>query len=154
MATQFKQVYVTTNLPDKQGNYYYPAFVPADAVVQMPLTENEPPVDKGGRGLKYDWTTNKWIISNEDPINQKLANIEAMLQTATLANNTSMAGLINANNKNLNDLNSSDDASDSKPASSADSSASSVAMPDVSNMDPSALANLLNNPDLNKGGNK
>ena len=77
-----------------------------------------------------------------------------MLQTATLANNTSMAGLINANNKNLNDLNSSADASDSKPASSADSSASSAAMPDVSNMDPSALANLLNNPDLNKGGNK
>ena len=51
---KWKQVYMTTNVPDNNGNYYYPALVPANAVVQLPITEIAPDPALGDRGLKFD----------------------------------------------------------------------------------------------------
>lgn len=64
---KFKQAYFTTNIADDNGNYYYPVFIPDNALVQYPLTEVAPDPSLGGHGLKFDWTANQWIVSAQDP---------------------------------------------------------------------------------------
>lgn len=64
---KFKQAYFTTNIADDNGNYYYPVFIPDNALVQYPLTEVVPDPSLGGHGLKFDWTANQWIVSAQDP---------------------------------------------------------------------------------------
>ncbi len=73
-TANFKQVYFTTNIPDDNGNYYYPVFIPDNVLIQYPLTDVAIDPYLGGHGLKFDWTTNQWIVSSQDPTQLKLRN--------------------------------------------------------------------------------
>lgn len=99
----FKQAYMTTTYPvDKDGNYYYVVYVPETANVQMPITEVVPKNDLGGKGLKFDWTTGRWIVSDADPTVQaikKLQNEISDQQQMTLMN---MKDILNAPDKGGN----------------------------------------------------
>lgn len=66
-TVNFKQVYFTTNIPDDNGNYYYPVFIPGNVLIQYPLTDVAIDPSLGGHGLKFDWTANQWIVSAQDP---------------------------------------------------------------------------------------
>lgn len=94
---KWKQVYMTTNVPaDDSGNYYYPALVPANAVVQLPLTEVVPDPALGGRGLKFDWGTNTWNTSDEDPTNKKLNEMQQTINGLTANQLGMMADRVNS----------------------------------------------------------
>lgn len=81
---KWKQVYMTTNVPaDAGGNYYYPALVPANATIQLPVTDIAPDPALGDRGLKFDWATNTWNTSEEDPTNKKIAELQQMIEGLT-----------------------------------------------------------------------
>lgn len=75
-TANFKQVYFTTNIPDDNGNYYYPVFIPDSALVQYPLTEVVPDPSLGGHGLKFDWTANQWIVSAQDPTQIEIKKLQ------------------------------------------------------------------------------
>lgn len=75
-TANFKQVYFTTNIPDDNGNYYYPVFIPDNALVQYPLTEVVPDPSLGGHGLKFDWTANQWIVSAQDPTQIEIKKLQ------------------------------------------------------------------------------
>ena len=75
-TVNFKQVYFTTNIPDDNGNYYYPVFIPDNALVQYPLTEVVPDPSLGGHGLKFDWTANQWIVSAQDPTQIEIKKLQ------------------------------------------------------------------------------
>lgn len=93
---KWKQVYMTTNVPDNNGNYYYPALVPANAVVQLPITEIAPDPALGDRGLKFDWSTNTWNTSDEDPTNKRLAQMEQTINGLTANQLGMMADQVNS----------------------------------------------------------
>lgn len=97
---KWKQVYMTTNVPDNNGNYYYPALVPANAVVQLPITEIAPDPALGNRGLKFDWGTNTWNTSDEDPTNKRLAQMEQTLKSLTANQLGMMADQVNTQQPN------------------------------------------------------
>ena len=81
---KWKQVYMTTNVPaDAGGNYYYPALVPANATIQLPVTDIAPDPALGDRGLKFDWATNTWNTSEDDPTNKKIAELQQMIKGLT-----------------------------------------------------------------------
>lgn len=146
---KWKQVYMTTNVPDNNGNYYYPALVPANAVVQLPITEIAPDPALGDRGLKFDWGTNTWNTSDEDPTNKRLAQMEQTIKGLTANQLGMMAGQVNIQQPNEPTV------QDSKPDSSAGPSqpsqpvASQSGMPNLSDM-----ANLLNDPNMAEKGDK
>lgn len=73
---KFKQAYFTTNIADDNGNYYYPVFIPDNALVQYPLTEVVPDPSLGGHGLKFDWTANQWIVSAQDPTQIEIKKLQ------------------------------------------------------------------------------
>jgi hypothetical protein len=81
---KWKQVYMTTNVPvDAGGNYYYPALVPANATIQLPVTDIAPDPALGDRGLKFDWATNTWNTSEDDPTNKKIAELQQIIKGLT-----------------------------------------------------------------------
>lgn len=143
---KWKQVYMTTSVPaDDSGNYYYPALVPANAVVQLPLTEVVPDPALGGRGLKFDWGTNTWNTSDDDPTNKKLNEMQQTIDGLTANQLGMIADQINTEPTPVKP---------NQPASATSDSASgsqsgSTGVPDLSDM-----ASVLNNPDLSKGDNK
>ena len=143
---KWKQVYMTTNVPDNNGNYYYPALVPANAVVQLPITEIAPDPALGDRGLKFDWGTNTWNTSDEDPTNKRLAQMEQTIKGLTANQLGMMADQVNIQQPNEPTV------QDSKPDSSVEPSqpvASQSGMPNLSDM-----ANLLNDPNMAEKGDK
>ena len=75
-TVNFKQVYFTTNIPDDNGNYYYPVFIPDNVLIQYPLTDVTIDPSLGGHGLKFDWTTNQWIVSSQDPTLLELKKLQ------------------------------------------------------------------------------
>lgn len=77
---KFKQAYFTTNIADDNGNYYYPVFIPDNALVQYPLTEVAPDPSLGGHGLKFDWTANQWIVSAQDPTQIEIKKLQEQLK--------------------------------------------------------------------------
>lgn len=81
---KWKQVYMTTNVPvDDGGNYYYPALVPVNATIQLPVTDIAPDPALGDRGLKFDWVTNTWNTSEDDPTNKKIAELQQIIEGLT-----------------------------------------------------------------------
>lgn len=146
---KWKQVYMTTNVPDNNGNYYYPALVPANAVVQLPITEIAPDPALGNRGLKFDWGNNTWNTSDEDPTNKRLAQMEQTLKGLTANQLGMMADQVNVQQPKA------PTAQDSKPDSSAEPSQSSQPVASQSGMpNLSDMANLLNNPNMAEKGDK
>ncbi len=146
---KWKQVYMTTSVPaDDSGNYYYPALVPANAVVQLPLTEVVPDPALGGRGLKFDWGTNTWNTSDEDPTNKKLNEMQQMINGLTANQLGMIADQVNTEPVSAQPSQPASASSDTSDSASS-SQSGSTGVPDLSDM-----ASVLNNPDLSKGDNK
>lgn len=146
---KWKQVYMTTNVPDNNGNYYYPALVPANAVVQLPITEVAPDPALGDRGLKFDWGTNTWNTSDEDPTNKRLAQMEQTIKGLAANQLGMMAGQVNIQQPNEPTVQDSKPDSSAEPAQPAQPVASQSGMPNLSDM-----ANLLNDPNMAEKGDK
>lgn len=149
---KWKQVYMTTNVPDSNGNYYYPTLVPANAVVQLPITEIAPDPALGDRGLKFDWSTNTWDISDEDPTNKRLAQMEQTLKGLTANQLGMMADQVNSQQPKAPTVQASQSDSSAEPSQPSQSSqpvASQSGMPNLSDM-----ANLLNNSNMAEKGDK
>lgn len=128
MVVKFTQAYMTTDYPDENGNYYYPVFVPENAHVQLPIVTSMPDASLGNRGIRYDWNTNSWTVSSDDPLIKKINTLEAQLN-----------GLVSASK---GDNSTSGDSSSIQPTtstSSADSSSTAPASPDGS-----TLSNMMN----------
>lgn len=149
---KWKQVYMTTNVPDNNGNYYYPALVPANAVVQLPITEIAPDPALGDRGLKFDWGTNTWNTSDEDPTNKRLAQMEQTIKGLTANQLGMMADQVNIQQPNEPAVQDSKPDSSAEPAQPSQPSqpvASQSGMPNLADM-----AKLLNDPNMAEKGDK
>lgn len=146
---KWKQVYMTTNVPDNNGNYYYPALVPANAVVQLPITEIAPDPALGDRGLKFNWATNTWNTSEEDPTNKKIAELQQMIKGLTTSQLNMMAGQVNIQQSNEPTVQDSKPDSSAQPSQPSQPVASQSGMPNLSDM-----ANLLNDPNMDEKGDK
>ena len=134
---KWKQVYMTTSVPaDDSGNYYYPALVPANAVVQLPLTEVVPDPALGGRGLKFDWGTNTWNTSDEDPTNKKLNEMQQTINSLTANQLGVIADRVNTEPAS---------AQPSQPASASSTTSDSAS---------GSQSGSTGVPDLSKGDNK
>lgn len=118
MVVKFTQAYMTTDYPDENGNYYYPVFVPENAHVQLPIVTSMPDASLGNRGIRYDWNTNSWTVSSDDPLIKKINTLEAQLN-----------GLVSASKDDNNTNNTPVDSSQSQPVSSASSADSSSTAP-------------------------
>lgn len=146
---KWKQVYMTTNVPDSNGNYYYPALVPANAVVQLPITEVAPDPALGDRGLKFNWGTNTWNTSDEDPTNKRLAQMEQTLKGLTANQLGMMADQVNIQQPNEPTVQDSKPDSSAEPAQPSQPVASQSGMPNLADM-----ANVLNDPNMAEKGDK
>jgi hypothetical protein len=146
---KWKQVYMTTNVPDSNGNYYYPTLVPANAVVQLPITEIAPDPALGDHGLKFDWSTNTWNTSDEDPTNKRLAQMEQTLKGLTANQLGMMADQVNIQQPNEPTVQDSKLDSSAGPSQSSQPVASQSGMPNLSDM-----ANVLNDPNMAEKGDK
>lgn len=128
MVVKFTQAYMTTDYPDENGNYYYPVFVPENAHVQLPIVTSMPDASLGNRGIRYDWNTNSWTVSSDDPLIKKINTLEAQLN-----------GLVSASKGDNSTSGDSSSVQPTTPASSADSSSTAPASPDGS-----TLSNMMN----------
>ena len=128
MVVKFTQAYMTTDYPDENGNYYYPVFVPENAHVQLPIVTSMPDASLGNRGIRYDWNTNSWTVSSDDPLIKKINALEAQLN-----------GLVSASKGDNSTSGDSSSIQPATPASSADSSSTAPANPDGG-----TLSNMLN----------
>lgn len=171
---KWKQVYMTTNVPaDDGGNYYYPALVPANAIMQLPVTDIAPDPALGDRGLKFDWATNTWDTSEDDPTNNKIAELQQVIKGLTANQLNMIADQTNASSQAPTPASSSSTpvssaSSSSAPASSASSSSASSTPASASSSSVqgslasagsqsgtpslSAMAGMLNNSDMAKKG--
>ena len=136
MVVKFTQAYMTTDYPDENGNYYYPVFVPENAHVQLPIVTSMPDDSLGNRGIRYDWNTNSWTVSSDDPLIKKINALEAQLN-----------GLVSASKGDNSTSGDSSSIQPATPASSADSSSTAPASPDGGTL--SNMLNMFNgmNPD-------
>ena len=128
MVVKFTQAYMTTDYPDENGNYYYPVFVPENAHVQLPIVTSMPDASLGNRGIRYDWNTNSWTVSSDDPLIKKINTLEAQLN-----------GLVSASKGDNSISGDSSSVQSATPASSADSSSTAPASPDGG-----TLSNMMN----------
>lgn len=128
MVVKFTQAYMTTDYPDENGNYYYPVFVPENAHVQLPIVTSMPDASLGNRGIRYDWNTNSWTVSSDDPLIKKINTLEAQLN-----------GLVSASKGANSTSGDSSSIQPTTPTSSADSSSTAPA-----NHDGSTLSNMMN----------
>ena len=128
MVVKFTQAYMTTDYPDENGNYYYPVFVPENAHVQLPIVTSMPDASLGNRGIRYDWNTNRWTVSSDDPLIKRINTLEAQLN-----------GLVSASKGDNSTSGDSSSIQPTTPASSADSSSTAPASPDGG-----TLSNMMN----------
>ena len=128
MVVKFTQAYMTTDYPDENGNYYYPVFVPENAHVQLPIVTSMPDASLGNRGIRYDWNTNRWTVSSDDPLIKKINTLEAQLN-----------GLVSASKGDNSISGDSSSVQSATPASSADSSSTAPA-----SLDGGTLSNMMN----------
>lgn len=128
MVVKFTQAYMTTDYPDENGNYYYPVFVPENAHVQLPIVTSMPDASLGNRGIRYDWNTNSWTVSSDDPLIKKINTLEAQLN-----------GLVSASKGDNSISGDSSSVQSATPSSSADSSSTAPASPDGG-----TLSNMMN----------
>ena len=94
-TANFKQVYFTTNIPDDNGNYYYPVFIPGDVLIQYPLTDVAIDPSLGGHGLKFDWTSNQWIVSSQDPTQIEIKKLQDQVKQQQTINLSLMTSAFN-----------------------------------------------------------
>ena len=118
MVVKFTQAYMTTDYPDENGNYYYPVFVPENAHVQLPIVTSMPDASLGNRGIRYDWNTNSWTVSSDDPLLKKINTLESQLN-----------GLVSASKDGNSTSGNSSSVQPTTPASSTSSADSSSTAP-------------------------
>lgn len=126
MVVKFTQAYMTTDYPDENGNYYYPVFVPENAHVQLPIVTSMPDASLGNRGIRYDWNTNSWTVSSDDPLIKKINTLEAQLN-----------GLVSASK---GDNSTSGDSSSTQPTTPTSSGSSTAPV----SPDGDTLSNMMN----------
>lgn len=155
---KWKQVYMTTNVPaDDGGNYYYPALVPVNAIMQLPVTDIAPDPALGDRGLKFDWATNTWNTSEDDPTNKKIAELQQVIKGLTTNQLNMIAGQTNTDNQTPASAQGSQATQATQPsepsseqsAQPSQSVGSQSGMPSLSDM-----AGMVNNSDTAKKGDK
>ena len=163
---KWKQVYITTNVPaDDSGNYYYPALVPANATMQLPVTDIAPDPALGDRGLKFDWATNTWNTSEDDPTNKKIAELQQIIKGLTTSQLNMVADQTNIGSQASESAQGSQATQVAQPQSAQSSEPSSKqptqptqpsssvgSQSGVSSL--SDMAGMLNNPDMAKKGDK
>ena len=163
---KWKQVYITTNVPaDDSGNYYYPALVPANATMQLPVTDIAPDPALGDRGLKFDWATNTWNTSEDDPTNKKIAELQQIIKGLTTSQLNMIADQTNIGSQASESAQGSQATQVAQPQSAQSSEPSSKqptqptqpsssvgSQSGVSSL--SDMAGMLNNPDMAKKGDK
>lgn len=174
MVVKFTQAYMTTDYPDENGNYYYPVFVPENAHVQLPIVTSMPDASLGNRGIRYDWNTNSWTVSSDDPLIKKINTLEAQLNglvSASKGDNStsgdsssvqptapasSASGTLSnmMNMFNVTNSGSSDTTSQAQPASSASSTGSSSTAPASSASSADVNSVNLDTPDPTKDSDK
>lgn len=69
--------YLTKNKADEDGNFYVPILVPDTAQLNQPITKVPIPDDLAGKGVKFDWLSQTWAISTEDPTVAKVNTLES-----------------------------------------------------------------------------
>lgn len=126
MVVKFTQAYMTTDYPDENGNYYYPVFVPENAHVRLPIVTSMPDASLGNRGIRYDWNTNSWTVSSDDPLIKKINTLEAQLN-----------GLVSASK---GDNSTSGDSSSTQPTTPTSSGSSTAPV----SPDGDTLSNMMN----------
>jgi hypothetical protein len=129
MVVKFTQAYMTTDYPDENGNYYYPVFVPENAHVQLPIVTSMPDASLGNRGIRYDWNTNSWTVSSDDPLIKKISTLEAQLNglvSASKGNNSTSGNSSSVQPTTPDNSASSINSSSTAPASSAGSTLSNM----------------------------
>lgn len=154
---KWKQVYMTTNVPaDDGGNYYYPALVPVNAIMQLPVTDIAPDPALGDRGLKFDWATNTWNTSEDDPTNKKIAELQQVIKGLTANQLNMIAGQTNTDSQAPAPAQATQPQSVQPSEPSSEQSAqpsqpvgSQSGMPSLSDM-----AGMVNNSDTAKKGDK
>ena len=138
---------MTTNVPvDAGGNYYYPALVPTNATIQLPVTDIAPDPALGDRGLKFDWATNTWNTSEDDPTNKKIAELQQIIKGLTTSQLNMIADQTNT------------DTQEPAPAQGSQATQATQATHPVGSQSGvsslSDMAGMLNNPDMAKKGDK
>lgn len=100
----YKQVFMTYQSQQADGNFYTVVYVPQDAVVNYPMTETPIPTELQGKVAKYNGVLEKWEDSNVDPNTSEiiaLKNVNAelvkQLASATLAANNANQAATTAN---------------------------------------------------------
>ena len=73
--------YLTNNKADKDGNFYVPILVPDTAELAQPITKVSIPDELSGKGVRFDWLTQTWLVSTEDPTVAKVNNFETTLSS-------------------------------------------------------------------------
>ena len=103
-TANFKQVYFTTNIPDDNGNYYYPVFIPGDVLIQYPLTDVAIDPSLGGHGLKFDWTANQWIVSSQDPTQIEIKKLQDQVKQQQMINLSLMKSAFDKASSSLSNM--------------------------------------------------
>ena len=129
MVVKFTQAYMTTDYPDENGNYYYPVFVPENAHVQLPIVTSMPDASLGNRGIRYDWNTNSWTVSSDDPLLKKINTLESQLNGLVSASKDG-----NSTSGNSSSVQSTTPASSTSSADSSSTASASSAGGALSNM--------------------
>lgn len=73
--------YLTKNTADEEGNFYVPILVPDTAELNQPITKVSIPDELSGKGVRFDWLTQTWLVSTEDPTVAKVNNFETTLSS-------------------------------------------------------------------------
>lgn len=100
----YKQVFMTYQSQQTDGNFYTVVYVPQDAVVNYPMTETPIPTELQGKVAKWNGVLKKWEDSNVDPNTNEIIQLKAInaqlikqLATATLAANNANQAATMAN---------------------------------------------------------
>ena len=96
-AQPMKTMYQTTTVPvDDAGNEYFPVLVPTN-VKSCPVTMTEvaPTQEQlaAGKALKFDWASQQYVESGEDPLQRQLAAVSLKLAEQTTSANQQIAAL-------------------------------------------------------------
>ncbi|QFR23691.1 hypothetical protein [Schleiferilactobacillus harbinensis] len=78
----YKQVFMTYPVQQQDGLFYTVYYIPQDAVVQYPMTDQPIPDELKGTVPKYDWQIDggvgKWVDSKVDPNTAEISALKGI----------------------------------------------------------------------------
>lgn len=86
---QYKQVFMTYQSQQKDGNFYTVYYVPQDAVVDYPVVADHIPDELKDKVAKYNGVLGKWEDSGVDPNTAEIIALKA--QNAALTKQLAMS---------------------------------------------------------------